>query len=101
MAEISVGSAVGAGFELIGKRPVSVLVWGLLRVGFVAATLSLYAPVMIGMFAEMAAKRQATGAEPTQADVSQMMSHMLVLQSVGFLAQLIGLLVSSVVMCAV
>jgi hypothetical protein len=100
MSEISVGSAVGAGFQLIGRRPVSVLVWGLIRVGFVAAILAIYAPVLIGMFAEIGSKAQS-GAEPSQADISQMMSHMFLLQGVGYLAQIVGLLVSSVILCAV
>jgi hypothetical protein len=100
MSEISVGSAVGAGFQLIGRRPISVLVWGLIRVGYVAAILAVYAPVLMGMFAELSSKAQ-TGVEPTQADVSQMMSHMFLLQGIGYLAQLVGLLVSSIIICAV
>lgn len=100
MSEISVGSAVGAGFQLILRRPLSVLAWGLLRVGFVAAVLALYAPVLIGMVSDIAAK-SASGAEPTQADMSQIMSHMFLLQGVGFLAQIVGLVLTSMILCAV
>jgi hypothetical protein len=100
MSEISVGSAVGAGFQLIGRRPVSVLIWGLVRVGFLAGVLALYAPVLIGMFAEIASKAQ-TGDKPDPADMSQMMSHMFLLQGVGYLAQIVGLFVSSIIVCAI
>lgn len=100
MSEISVGSAVGSGFQLIGRRPVSVLVWGLLRVGLVVAILALYAPVLMGIIAEAASKAQ-TGERPSQADMSQMMSHMFLLQGVGYLMQLVGLVISSVVTCAI
>ena len=100
MSEISVGSAVGAGFQLIGRRPVSVLVWGLLRVGLVVAILAIYAPVMMQIVAE-AASRAQTGEKPSPADMSQMMSHMFLLQGVGYLLQLVGLVISSVVTCAI
>jgi hypothetical protein len=100
MSDISVGSAVGAGFQLIGRRPVSVLVWGLLRVAFVAAVFALYAPVLMGVMAEIASKAQ-TGAQPTPADMSQITSHMFLLQGVGYLAQFVGLFISSIVTCAI
>ena len=45
MAKISVESAAGAGFKLIGQRPLSVFVWGLFVV------LVLWLPVA-GMLAD-------------------------------------------------
>ena len=102
MAEISVGSAVGAGFQLIARRPVSVLTWGLLRVGFIAGIFAVYAPVMIGMFAEIASKAQAGSANPPQAAMSQaMMSRMFMLQGVGYLVQFVGLFLNAIILCAV
>jgi hypothetical protein len=101
MSEISVGSAVGAGFQLIRHRPVSVLVWGLIRVGFIVAIFAIYAPVMMGIFAEAIAARAQTGGEPAPAQMSQMMSHMMVLQGVGYLVQFIGLFVNSIILCAI
>ena len=101
MSDISVGSAVGAGFQLIGRRPVSVLVWGLIRVGFIVAIFAIYAPVMMGIFAEAIAAKAQTGGEPGQAQISQMMSHMMMLQGVGYLAQFVGLFVNSIVLCAI
>jgi hypothetical protein len=95
MAEISVGSAIGAGFELIGKRPLTVLTWGLVRVGLVAVILALYAPTLIGVFAEIAAKSQ-TGLKPSEADMQQMMSHFALMQGASALLNIVNLLVGSV-----
>lgn len=100
MSEISVGSAIGAGFQLIGRRPISVLVWGLLRVGFVVALLAIYAPVLLGLVAEISSKAHS-GAEPSPADVRQFMSHMFLVQGVAYIAQFVGLFVSSIILCAV
>jgi hypothetical protein len=99
MSDISVGDAVGAGFQLILRRPLSVLLWGLLRVGFVVAVIGLYLPVVAGMIAQIPTLREA--GEPPQAAVAQMMSHVVMLQGLGFLVQIAGLLVSSVLYCAV
>jgi len=100
MSEISIGSAIGAGFQLIGRRPVSVLIWGLLRVGFVVALLAIYAPVLLGLITEISSKAQS-GAEASPAAVPQFMSHMFLVQGVAYIAQFVGLFVSSIVLCAV
>lgn len=58
MAGISVSAAAGAGFELIGRKPLAVLGWGLLI--FVAGVLpvvgvfALVGPTMIALFRQMA-----------------------------------------------
>ncbi len=102
MSEISVGSAVGAGFQLIGRRPLSVLTWGLLRVGFVAIVIAIYAPTILAIYADGLRDAQATtGGAPPQAEVAKMMSRMLVLQGVGLLVQIVGLLLSSIIVCAI
>ena len=59
MSEISVGSAVGAGFGLITRRPLSVLTWGLLRVGFLVAFFAIYAPTLISMITEITQQARA------------------------------------------
>jgi hypothetical protein len=102
MSEISVGSAVGAGFGLITRRPLSVLTWGLLRVGFLVAFFAIYAPTLISMITEITQQAQ-TGSEgqPSQAAVASLMSHMFLLQGIGLLAQIVGLFVSSMIICAV
>lgn len=102
MSDISVGSAVGAGFQLIRQRPLSVLTWGLFRVGFVAAVFAVYAPTLFSMVTEgMQEAQTSSGGRLPQAEVGKMMSHMFLLQGVGLLAQIFGLLVSSMIVCAV
>jgi hypothetical protein len=101
MSDISIGSAVGAGFSLIARRPVSVLIWGLLRVGFIVGIIAVYAPVLISIFAEAASQAQS-GAAPAPAQMSQsMMSHMFMLQGVGYLVQFVGLFLNAIILCAV
>jgi len=100
MSEISIGSAVGAGFSLIARRPVSVLTWGLLRVGFIVGIFAVYAPVFIGIFSEVASQAQS-GGQPSQAQMSQMMSHMFLIQGVGYLVQFVGLFLNAIILCAV
>ncbi len=102
MSEISIGSAVGAGFSLIARRPISVLTWGFLRVGFIVAVLAIYAPTLFSIIAEATHDAQVgAGDQPSQAAVAAMMSHIFLLQGVGFLAQIVGLFVSSMIICAV
>ena len=102
MAEISIGSALGAGFQLIGRRPVAVLVWGALRVVFGVAVLAVYAPVVMSIFTEALQNAQAGGGTAqSQAAVAQMMSHLMVLQGAGYLAQIVGLFLSAIIYCAI
>jgi len=101
MSEISVGSAVGAGFQLIARRPLSVLTWGLLRVGFVVGVIAVYAPTLLSMFADIAHDAQtSSGGQPPPAEVTKIMSHMFLLQGVGLLVQIVGLFVNSIIYCA-
>jgi hypothetical protein len=102
MAEISIGSAVGAGFGLIARKPLSVMAWGLVRVLFAAAVLAIYAPVAMSIFTEALQNARAGGnAGQSQAEMTQMMSHMMVMQGAGYLANIVGLFVSAVTFCAV
>jgi hypothetical protein len=107
MAEISIGSAVGAGFQLIARKPLAVIAWGALRVAFAGVVLAIYAPILLSIFAEAlhnAQAAQAAGgadAGASQAAVSQMMSHLMVMQGAGYLAQIVGLFLSAVIYCAI
>jgi hypothetical protein len=106
MAEISIGSAVGAGFGLIARRPVSVLTWGLVRILFAVASLALIGPMILGMMGDVAQNAAAfqaagPGAPPPQAAMAGMMSHMLVLQGVSPLIQLGGLFLNAILACAI
>lgn len=101
MAEISIGSAVGAGFQLIAKKPLAVLAWGLVRLVFAAAVLAIYAPMMLGVFNEALQQAQTGEGGQSQAAVAQMMSHMMVMQGAGYLAQIVGLFLSAILYCAI
>jgi hypothetical protein len=100
MADISVGSAVGSGFQLIARKPLTVMAWGLVRTLFVAAVFALFAPMFISIFSEAMQSAQ-TGAQPSQAAVAQMMSRMMVMQGASLLVQIGGLLVTAILYCAV
>ncbi len=45
MAMSSIGDALGEGFGLIRRRPLTVLAWGAVRTLFTAGVFSLMAPV--------------------------------------------------------
>jgi hypothetical protein len=79
-----------------------VLAWGLLRFVFAATLLAIYAPVMLSIFTEAMQNAQAGGdASQSQAQVAQMMSHVMIIQGANFLAQVVGLLLSAVIYCAI
>jgi hypothetical protein len=102
MAEISIGSAIGSGFQLIARKPLAVMAWGLVRVLFTAGVLAIYAPVMLSVFTEALQNARAGGdAGQSQAQVAQMMSHMMVMQGAGYLANIVGLFISAITYCAV
>lgn len=100
MTDISIGSAVGAGFQLIARKPLTVMAWGLVRILFAVAVLALFAPVFIGIFQEALQSAQ-NGGQPAQAEVTQLMSRMMVLQGTSLLLQIGGLLLSAVLYCAI
>lgn len=101
MAEISIGSAVGAGFQLIGRKPLTVMSWGLVRLLFLAGVLALYAPLMFGIAADAMQAQTNPGGQPSQAQVAQIVSHFAVMQGAGLLVQIVGLFVSAMLFCAV
>ncbi|MFI4936440.1 MAG: hypothetical protein ACHP7N_17665 [Caulobacterales bacterium] len=99
MAEISIGSALGSGFNLIGRRPFSVLVWGLVRMALVVAAVAMLAPFYIDMFATFARSAQAGASGPP--DFSAMMPRMMAMQGLAQLVNILQLLVGAVIYCAV
>jgi hypothetical protein len=100
MADISIGSAVGAGFQLIARKPLTVMVWGLVRTLFVAAALALFAPVFLGIITE-AMQSARTGGQPSQAEVTQLMSRVMVMQGASLLLNVGGLFVTAILYCAI
>jgi len=98
MADISVGAAIGAGFDLIRRRPVSVLVWGAIVVGLQVLATVLFAPLYTATYGAIF-QGMANGAPP---DVAALQSpHVRSLQGLSQLFNLAQLLITAVVYCAV
>src|SRR5579863_233378 len=98
MAEISVGGAIGSGFGLIVQKPLTVISWGLVRMGFAAATLALFAPFYIALFGAIAQSAASGSSAP---DTSTFMPQMMAIQGFSYLLQIAGLFISAVLLCAV
>lgn len=81
MAGFSIGAAVGEGFGLIKRRPISVFVWGLLTILPAAASMGVMLPMMESMVDTVA--QAGAGADPESAVMPEgMMAHMMQLQGV-------------------
>jgi hypothetical protein len=93
MANISVGAAIGSGFGLIARRPVSVVVWGLVPMLFQVALLALVAPAYLEMFSQL-----RSGASPVQAMAAPQMSQ---ISGIVQLLNFAQLAISAVIYCAV
>ena len=93
MAELSIGDAVGAGFGVIRRRPVAVLIWGLLQAAVWGAMVAVMAPTYLAMVAEVA---KNAGQAPTP-DVANMMR----MQGTVWLLDVVGLFVATILYCAV
>ncbi len=94
MAELSIGAAVGSGFELIRHRPLEVLAWGLIEVAFVVAAFALMAPAYAGLYSQvLTAARSGVEATPDFGRVLQA-------QGAGMLFRLASYFVGAVVYCA-
>jgi len=100
MANVSIGEAVGEGFRLIVKRPVSVLTWGaartMLSVGAFSLLAPFIAPFYIQSFNRMANPGGAA-ALPTPPDLSQMMA----MQGVSWLINFGSMVLGAVLYCAI
>jgi hypothetical protein len=97
MARISVGAAVGAGFGLIARRPLTVVAWGLPSTLLQVALFSLIGPIYISLIGQMIASGGTAGSSPFLAMQPQLMQ----LQGIVQLLNLVQLFMSAVVYCAV
>lgn len=94
MAELSIGAAVGSGFELIRHRPLPVLAWGLVYTAFILAGFAMMAPAYAGTFTRMlAAARSGVQTTPDLGNAMRM-------QGVSTLFNLASYFVISVLYCA-
>lgn len=94
MAELSIGAAVGSGFELIRRRPLEVLAWGLVYTALILAGFAMIAPAYAGVFFQMLAASRS-GVE-TAPDLGNMMR----MQGASTLFNLASYFVISVLYCA-
>jgi hypothetical protein len=100
MTSISIGEAVGEGFRLIIKRPVSVLAWGAARTALSAGAFSLMAPFIVPFYAQSLnrmANPTAAAAPPAPPDLSQMMA----MQGASWLINLGSMVLGAVLYCAI
>lgn len=104
MAGLSIGDAVGEGFDVIRRRPMSVLAWGAVQLAIAALTVSVFGSVFFDFAMQAIGNVQASAgskvpvAMPMSADMLQRMSGM---QSMSMLLNLGGVLARSVIYCAV
>jgi len=96
MAAISIGDALGEGFNLIRKRPLTVLVWGAVRTAFSAGVIALMAPFYALMFGRIISQAK-TGVAPPPPDIASLMQ----MQGVSWLLTLGGAFFGVVIYCAV
>ncbi|HEX4095882.1 MAG TPA: hypothetical protein VHX64_04090 [Caulobacteraceae bacterium] len=96
MAEISVGAAIGSGFGLITRKPLTVLAWGALQVG----PLLLLIPVYIAFISSVLPRLADAGSQPTQAQMTQMMGTMFAAQGGIFLGAMVAMLARTMVWTA-
>jgi hypothetical protein len=90
MADFSFGQAIGAGFKILGRRPLTVLIWAVAYLVLVAApSFGLMAWVMPQMIASFrdAAQHAVHGVAPVPADAVAMRSNLFALQPLLWLAQ--------------
>jgi len=96
MAVIAIGDALGAGFDLIRRRPLAVLAWGAVQTAFTAGYMAAIAPFYLIIFGQFAAGA-ARGETPSTQTLAQMMQF----EGLSFLLSFASLFVSIVLSCAV
>jgi hypothetical protein len=99
MAEVSVGTAMRSGFELIRRRPLAVLTWGLLEMVALGVVGAAYAGMMANMLATAA--RNPPGVQPTASQVSGMIGGMFMGEGLIFLAIIATFILRGVLWAAV
>lgn len=96
MADISIGAAVGEGFGLIRRKPISVLAWGFCQIAVSALGFAMLGPVFMASLGQLAAQSHL-GAPPSP----QVLQTMTQAQGLTFLLDVVALLVNAVIACAV
>ncbi len=98
VADISIGAAIGAGFGLIRRKPLTVMVWGLLQVIALGLFFAAYAGFLLNFLPTVVAQGTRGGA-PTSEQVGTMIGGMLMGEGLLFLAVIV-MMIFRVVLCA-
>jgi hypothetical protein len=98
VSQISVGAAIGAGFQLIRRRPLAVLAWGAPPALLQIATIALLAPYYVAIYGPLLGQISGGGAPAAPAGASPQIFQM---QAVAQLMNLVQLFVSAVLYGAV
>jgi hypothetical protein len=99
MKRFSIGTSIGDGFGLIGRRPFAVFAWGLLMVAPMFGAVGLMIPAMGEMFANMPDPGSATAADTAFSE--GMVAQMMQFQMASLLANLGQYLAMAVVYTAI
>jgi hypothetical protein len=98
MAEISIDAAVGSGFGLIRRKPLTVLIWGLAQAAAMVPFLGAYAVFLLTLL-PLAATQQVA-AQPTAGEVGEIVGRMLLAEGCFFLGIILMLCVRTIVLTA-
>lgn len=104
MAGFSIGTAVGEGFGLIRRRPLSVFAWGLLTILPAAAAAGIMMPMMesmMGSMVQVGSLGDAGPAEMPDAMMTQMMQLQAVMAPLNVLRFVLGVVVYTAIVRAV
>lgn len=103
MAGFSIGTAVGEGFGLIRRRPLSVFVWGLLTILPAAASVGVMLPMMesMGAMVQVGSHGDAGPGEMPDAMMAQMMQLQAVMAPLNALRFVLGVVVYTAIVRAV
>lgn len=104
MARFSIGEAVGEGFGLIKRRPLSVFVWGLLTILPAAAAMGVMLPAMegfTGAMVEAAAEGDTASTGMPDAMMTNMMQMQAVMAPLNALRFVLGVVVYTAIVRAV
>jgi hypothetical protein len=97
MAELSIGDAVGAGFHLIRRQPLTVMTWGLAGLVTAVAAFGIFGSFYTGLVSEIV----RSGGTVNPMSSPDMMDQARRIRGSGLLLNLVSLFVNSIVYCAV
>ena len=100
MSQISIGAAIGSGFGLVGRRPISVLIWGLPAVALGALAIWLLAPLYAAMISAAVSQAQS-GASGPPPGLAAFGAQAVMTSSLVWLLDIVQVFAASLVYCAV